>query len=458
MYFLIIEVTKFMKSKIISSILLLVMLCTCIVIIPMDSYADSESLKPIELNATLLADELYLQEATALTAPYNQNNDIHYDAFEYTYMSGEKTIYVLRYKLVRNNYTTPNGSDISGGKKSNYVKMYLDDIPNSVLEDCILQFQVLYSLTPISDPTFKYNCHSYAWYSQSTSQNNIWLNYPYVYYSDSDRSYEEVSDPRLGDIVCYYGYNNKNVFGNLHSGIITRYTDQSSNGTIGDLNKYIVTSKWGAGGLYEHRGDICPYMYATEIRYYRPRTNGSLNLSDDMSMASASATLKYDGSITDKYVMYELNVSDRMDYLISVQSTSCNVKFYNLHMNYFNVSSYQYTTTTNTYLYTLPCGVTYLRIQNLSTTDDSDITITVVPHDGHSYVYKPLNASSHIEQCKCGAVGETSSHCWSSSSLDGYSECKLCGYLKRISGGFTPIIKSKNAEVQPTFAYEDMAS
>lgn len=201
-----------MTKRLLSIFVLLCMACAIATIIPMDSYATSESVEPIELNALLLADELYLQEATALTAPYNPSNDIHYDLIRYTYMSGEEIVYLLRYKWVYHDYLTPNGSDISGGINHNYIKMYLDDMPTSVLEDCILRFQRDYSLTPISDPTHRYNCHSYAWYSQSTSQNDIWLCDPCVYYSNSDRSYVQVTDPRIGDIVCYYtllyGYRN----------------------------------------------------------------------------------------------------------------------------------------------------------------------------------------------------------------------------------------------------------
>lgn len=62
--------------------------------------------------------------------------------------------------------------------------------------------------TYIATPTKKYNCHSYAWYSQSTS-NSYWMNDPSKYMSDG--SYEKAGY-KVGNIIYYTGE---------HSGVVT---------------------------------------------------------------------------------------------------------------------------------------------------------------------------------------------------------------------------------------------
>ena len=56
--------------------------------------------------------------------------------------------------------------------------------------------------TRLSTATLKYNCHSYAWYSQDVETNDYWMNNPSNFYLDY--SYCTVSTPQLGDIICYY--------------------------------------------------------------------------------------------------------------------------------------------------------------------------------------------------------------------------------------------------------------
>ena len=118
----------------------------------------------------------------------------------------------------------------------------------------------------ISSSSNKYNCHSYAWYNQSTT-NEYFMPDPSNYYTDY--SYEETTTPKVGDIICYFsstGYN-------FHSGIIIGKNTGVSNNVCGNSNLYQVRSKWGYYGLYEHRGDQCPYTStyggnATYVKYY----------------------------------------------------------------------------------------------------------------------------------------------------------------------------------------------
>lgn len=117
-----------------------------------------------------------------------------------------------------------------------------------------------------------YNCHSYAWYSTSAS-NVYWIDDPEMFFWYNS-SYEEVTTPAVGDIICYYDGSI-----NLHSGIVTAVNVESSNGRCGNANTVEVISKWGCAGLYAHNGYECPYTTyvehtaenpaATTVKYYR---------------------------------------------------------------------------------------------------------------------------------------------------------------------------------------------
>lgn len=90
----------------------------------------------------------------------------------------------------------------------------------------------------ISSATKKYNCHSFAWYSQSYS-NGYWMNDPSKYMSDG--SYKK-GGYKVGNIIYYKG---------VHSGVV-------SNVKVGYSGCY-VKSKWGLYGVYNHFYNYCPY-------------------------------------------------------------------------------------------------------------------------------------------------------------------------------------------------------
>ena len=92
------------------------------------------------------------------------------------------------------------------------------------------------------DPS--YNCHSYTFYSTSSS-NNLWLDDSQVQIYITDGSYNIVTPALVGDKAWY---------GEHHSAIVKRVL---TNGTV------IVRSKWGFGGLYEHELNNCPYETET---------------------------------------------------------------------------------------------------------------------------------------------------------------------------------------------------
>ena len=107
-------------------------------------------------------------------------------------------------------------------------------------------------------PTSLYNCHSYAWYKNSTD-NNVWID-SYINGNLQLSTYWEhdvfVSCAETGAIRAYYSLGD-------HSAIIL------PNG------KYL--SKWGMGPLLEHDKEYCPYSTAN-IQYFKPRDTPAYTL------------------------------------------------------------------------------------------------------------------------------------------------------------------------------------
>ena len=96
-----------------------------------------------------------------------------------------------------------------------------------------------------------YNCHSYAWHQQSTS-NNYWIDSSDVGVYMTDGSYSS-SLPLVGRKIVY-----KNSSGNPgHSGVIS-----SIAGSI------YVTSKWDYCGLFYHDFMDCPYYTSNSVLSY----------------------------------------------------------------------------------------------------------------------------------------------------------------------------------------------
>lgn len=108
------------------------------------------------------------------------------------------------------------------------------------------QYATAHNMQTISVGTCKYNCHSYAWYSTSTS-NTYWINNPAPYMSDGSYSkvLSGISTSSInvndGDIVIY-GVQSEPT----HSAIIV------GNATGAPLGTRNVRSKWGILGVFEH--------------------------------------------------------------------------------------------------------------------------------------------------------------------------------------------------------------
>ena len=87
-----------------------------------------------------------------------------------------------------------------------------------------------------------YNCHAYAWYSQSLT--TYWIPNPTAYITDGSYSSSSCINGRK---VTYYTSSE----GYIHSGIVATATSSYSTTRI--------ISKWGVLGLYNHYVDDCPY-------------------------------------------------------------------------------------------------------------------------------------------------------------------------------------------------------
>ncbi len=105
----------------------------------------------------------------------------------------------------------------------------------------------------LASATNKYNCHSYAWYSRSTS-NIRWMNDPSAYMTDGSYTYLGTTPPSV--IVSYP----RMYYPGEHSAWMT-----SSTGST--YSKITCTSKWGSLPLMSHKANYCPYNYSI-IEFY----------------------------------------------------------------------------------------------------------------------------------------------------------------------------------------------
>lgn len=91
--------------------------------------------------------------------------------------------------------------------------------------------------------TGMYNCHSYAWYNMSTT-NDIWIPRPLAFKTDG---YTTNFPWEYGDLLVYSDGEN-----DVHSAVVFML----GNGTV---NSTTVISKWAQAGLYIHIVNDCPF-------------------------------------------------------------------------------------------------------------------------------------------------------------------------------------------------------
>lgn len=129
---------------------------------------------------------------------------------------------------------------------------YTADEKNAI----ITQMKASYpKITILDEPTSAYNCHSYAWYS-NTSSNPYWINDVGLFANDvHSTQIGTTANAIVGDIIVYLGTSNAI----LHSAIIVEIN--------GD--QVICNSKWGPSVLCKHEYNYIPPDYCADGSNFR---------------------------------------------------------------------------------------------------------------------------------------------------------------------------------------------
>ena len=163
----------------------------------------------------------------------------------------------LCFSAVAETYTTvytPNGTAVTGAVLSELTPADIRDI------NSMQQSRFPYALK-IREPSRRYNCHSYAWYSQSPD-NTIWIGFEEIYQDEYKKYWEDGSYVAIttvtGDInaIPYAAPVGSKVFYN------------NGNHSAIKVGTHTFVSKWGPWGLYEHIPDDCPYI-SDSVTYYK---------------------------------------------------------------------------------------------------------------------------------------------------------------------------------------------
>jgi len=371
-------------------------------------------------------------------------------------------------------FRTPNGTNISGVFVDEPIEYYVivwnadDDLSINIkndMSDTILdRFP---DATKVSDATVLYNCHSYAWYRQDVENNFIWLQYPNKYFSTEDQTYIKVAEPRVGDVICYVDADalikEKEI---VHSGIIIGHSnDDVSNGICGEANKYIVRSKWDVRGLYDHRGDQCPYVDMNQtsdaeyVEFYRLKTdeqivmndNNSFQHSNPINIQAKSANVSrdqtvYTGELCFSYGgIHDITITSdkplktalwdvwRESYGLICNESEANGQYIYTYSGFFDADYY------------------YLRAESSNTTESPNISVLISPHQHYYRNYNCSDDSLHAIECDCGEP-TYESHSYDQSCLD-YNESThknhcICGAFAYESHFYTDCTYYSNTKHQ----------
>lgn len=150
---------------------------------------------------------------------------------------------------------TPKGTEVIGA----HISELTEDDYNRLDREATSNFP---NATRLRMPTNNYNCHSYAWHSQS-ADNTVWIGLimnGQNYMNEHEKYWKDASYIKIasgnGDIIPY----------NVPNGSKVNYSDDDHSAIKTSSKKF--TSKWGPGGLYEHNPSYCPYT-STNLDYYK---------------------------------------------------------------------------------------------------------------------------------------------------------------------------------------------
>lgn len=320
----------------------------------------------------------------------------------------------------------------------------------------------------IADSSAVYNCNSYAWYSRTTS-NCVWIRdeniHPYI----DDGTYEEINGiGDVGDIIFYFNSNNENI----HSGVVIAKTEGISNNICGNSNLVTVRSKWGEWGLYEHRGDQCPYTStyggsAVYVKYYRVHFNESVSLSNPSQNTTqiieeennvAIFTQPPDFIQTNHYAMFELNINYAKYYSFEITAD------YYLEVNLFKGPMVEMSINNATVIengvykvafnyYATP-DVYYLRVTYENSSSSGTINTKIINEHSHNYsTYVWYSYTKHYRMCTCNSSFLTG-HVVSQNAYNQggqYATCLLCNGLASI--GFIGPMNQNNLAISPNGSF-----
>ena len=159
------------------------------------------------------------------------------------------------------NYVNQNGhtyttSSVTTPKNVTVTTWKYNELTTQEIADANSYVSTNYpNATKLREPTLKYNCHSYAWYSTSTS-NTHWMNDPSAYYTGTNKSYTLITTGSTNTIPS-----------SVSNGSKVTYTGSSLEHSAIKTSSTKFTSKWGAAGLYEHTPTYAPYT--ASFSYYK---------------------------------------------------------------------------------------------------------------------------------------------------------------------------------------------
>lgn len=135
---------------------------------------------------------------------------------------------------------TPKHTRVTASYNLTWADTKLTEQEANAINQSMLKTYPGVSLLRSANPS--YNCHSYAWHSTSSS-NKYWINDPTAYTTDGSYFSSFSKSPNK---ITYKQLSDGSI---IYSGIVT-----SSSG-----KPTVVTSKWGALGLFSHAKANCPY-------------------------------------------------------------------------------------------------------------------------------------------------------------------------------------------------------
>lgn len=142
---------------------------------------------------------------------------------------------------------TPNGSSVSWVDYSGLAQWTKDEI--TLYNNWVEETYTIISI--VRDPNKYYNCHSYAWYSTS-STNKVWIPDPAIYMTDGSYTKKNTAAATYKVFVDNDGAEVSDKDGTTlgdHSGIVKSVSGKT----------IVITSKWGQLGLYTHNVYNSPY-------------------------------------------------------------------------------------------------------------------------------------------------------------------------------------------------------